>query len=511
MRNLAGLVFAAAFITQLSAWSARADDAVDASIRNSVVKIFAKLREPDVYRPWTKSSPHEVTGSGVVIPGKRILTNSHVVNYASEIFIQPNRSSERIAVKVEVLSPAIDLAVLKLNDESFFETHTPLGQNPNLPALQQTALVYGYPEGGAEMSITRGIVSRVEFAEYYMSTEGLRIQVDAVINPGNSGGPALVNGRMIGLVFGKLKQADNIGYIIPIEEIELFLEDVRDGRYDGKPVLVDEFQHLQNDALRAKLKLPKTTSGVMVCRTDSTAVERALNAGDVVTRIGENIVDNSGLVQIEGDRLVKFQYFVQRLARGNKVPLTIIRDGRELKIDAPVNPDGNRWLVPILGDAVPSYFIFGPLVFTETSDDYVRYLAYSDEPVSRIMANLYAGSPPFTRYGDRPAFLGERIVIVAHPMFTHKISKGYKEPFADAIGEVNGTRIRNLKHLVEVLRDATGEFVEFKFLCKFTDTIVFNRKEALDATEEILSDNGIRGQYSPDIAPIWNAKKAKQQ
>ncbi len=65
-------------------------------------------------------------------------------------------------------------------------------------------------------------------------TEGLRIQVDAAINPGNSGGPAVVDGRMIGLVFSRLQQADNIGYLIPMEEIELFLEDIRDGRYRGQ-------------------------------------------------------------------------------------------------------------------------------------------------------------------------------------------------------------------------------------------------------------------------------------
>ena len=109
----------------------------------------------------------------------------------------------------------------------------------------------------------------------------------------------------------------------------------------------------------------------------------------------------------------------------------------------------------------------------------------------------------FTRYGDRPAFPGERIVIVPHPMFTHKMSKGYSDPYADAVAEVNGVRIRNLAHLVEVIRDATGEYIEFTFQGRATDAIVFNRKEALEATEDILSDNGIRQQCSPDIAPIW--------
>src|SRR5688572_17673955 len=50
------------------------------AIENSVVKIFAMKRFPDVYRPWTKQPPQEMTGSGVVIEGNRILTNAHVVS-----------------------------------------------------------------------------------------------------------------------------------------------------------------------------------------------------------------------------------------------------------------------------------------------------------------------------------------------------------------------------------------------------------------------------------------------
>ena len=106
--------------------------------------------------------------------------------------------------------------MLKLDDPTFFEAHPPLPTRPQLPKIQQTVFAYGYPEGGMDLSITRGIVSRVEYAEYYLQTEGLRIQVDAAVNPGNSGGPAVVDGQMIGLVFSKLEQADNIGYIIPM-------------------------------------------------------------------------------------------------------------------------------------------------------------------------------------------------------------------------------------------------------------------------------------------------------
>ena len=257
------LIITTGLLATVTAGTAAADDD-DAKVRKSVVKITASIRTADTFRPWTKNSPQEVTGSGVVIAGKRIITNAHVVNCASQIFIQPDKSSEKLPAKVLALSAAIDLAVLTLDDAGFFEAHPALPQRPELPKIQQTVYAYGYPEGGMDLSITRGIVSRLEYAEYYQMTEGLRIQIDAAINPGNSGGPAVADGQMIGLVFSKLQMADNIGYIIPMEEINLFLKDIEDGEYDGKPILIDTFQHLENAKLRQKLKLDKKTTGVLV-------------------------------------------------------------------------------------------------------------------------------------------------------------------------------------------------------------------------------------------------------
>ncbi len=94
-------------------------------------------------------------------------------------------------------------------------------------------------------------------------------------------------------------------------------------------------------------------------------------------------------------------------------------------------------------------------------------------------------------------------------MFVHKIGTSYKGPYADALSEVNGIKIRNLKHLVETLRDAKEEFIEFKFVGKYSELIVFSRQEALEATGEVLSENGIREQCSVDVAPIWNNGKPK--
>ena len=235
--------------------NASAAGAGSGAIENSVVKIFSTVRYPDPYQPWTKQPPEDITGSGVVIEGKRILTNAHVVDYASQVQIQANQAGDKISATVESIAPGIDLAVLKLDDEKFFDTHPPLARAKTLPGIKDTVLTYGFPEGGNSLSITKGIVSRVEFTPYNFPVSGLRIQIDAAINPGNSGGPAVVGDKMIGLTFSHLVNAENIGYIIPSEEIDLFLQDIADGHYDGKPAMYDDLQTLENPALRSFLKL----------------------------------------------------------------------------------------------------------------------------------------------------------------------------------------------------------------------------------------------------------------
>ena len=387
MRSYIHFRFIAPLLITFMSCLAQADDVDDAKIRQSVVKIFGSIRQPDPFRPWTKGSPHDVTGSGVVIAGKRVLTNAHVVNHASQVFVQAGKSSDKLAAKVEAMAPGIDLAVLKLDDESFFDAHPALAVDSKTPSLQQTISVYGYPEGGTELSITRGIVSRVEFADYYLLTQGLRIQVDAAINPGNSGGPAVSNGRLIGIAFGKLQRSDNIGYIIPMEEIELFLADVRDGHYDGKPVLHIDVQNLENDALRAKFKLDKTVTGVLVRRVRDKDASYPLHVDDIIIRIGEHVIDNAGMVHVDGDRMIKFKYIVQKLTHDNQLPLTVLRDGKAATLNLPVKPFTD-WLFAQLTLAPPSYFVFGPFAFSEASSDYLLSMTAYGSSQSRDALGL---------------------------------------------------------------------------------------------------------------------------
>ena len=365
-------------------------------------------------------------------------------------------------------------------------------------------MVYGYPEGGTSLSITKGIVSCIEFVPYNGPVQGLRIQVDSAINPGNSGGPAVVGDHMIGLAFSRLTgDAQNIGYIIPGEEVELFLADIADGKYDGKPAMFDRYQTLENPALRAYLKLDKAISGVIIHQPEGDAADYPLKEWDVITKIGDTPVDDQGMVRL-GELRVNYKYMVQKTAHDGKISLTLVRAGKELTVELPVSAK-RPMLVPELDGGYPPYFVYGPLAFTDANELFIGGLANGRS--GYLGGLIYRGSPLATRSGDKEAFPGERMVVVSSPFFPHKLSTGYGSPFAEVVKTVNGAPVKNLAGLVEILRDCKDEFVSLEFDGRGGETMVFPRAEMVAATDDILTDNGVRSQGSADMLAIWNAKK----
>jgi hypothetical protein len=175
-----------------------------------------------------------------------------------------------------------------------------------------------------------------------------------------------------------------------------------------------------------------------------------------------------------------------------------------LKIELPVSSD-HPMLIPDLQGSYPDYFIYGPLVFSVATSQFISNLNRGN------LLGVYAflGSPLAARMGDNPAFPGEELVVVSSPFFPHALAKGYGNPIARVVKTVNGISIRNLNHLVQVLRDSRDEFDVITYWGKGVETMVFPRKKMRDATDEILTDNGIRSQGSQQELDVWGAKKGR--
>ncbi len=468
-------------------------------LENSVVKIFTTSRQPDLFRPWNKAAPSESTGSGVVIEGNRILTNAHVVNYASKVEVRAKEGGDKLPAKVIAIARGIDLAVLELEDNSFFANRPVPARASVLPEVKDEVLAYGYPFGGNSLSITKGIVSRIEFVSYNFPTQGLRIQVDAAINPGNSGGPVFAAGKMIGVAYAIVNSAQNIGYIIPNEEVELFLADIKDGKYDGKPAIYDELQTLENPALRNFLKADKSVRGMVVQRPMSKDESYPLKEWDIITRIGNTDIDNQGMVKLAGDLQVRFQYHVQKFAKDGKLPLSVIRAGKAMQIELPVVSSRPR-LVNTLSGAYPSYFVYGPMVFSRATWEFRSFFNNNSGSLNSFAFNA---QPLVTRMADEPNAKREDLVVVSAPFFPHKLVSGYDNRFGSVVQSINDTPVRSLRHMAEILRELKDDLVVIKFDQQTAESIVLPHKQMLDATEEILSDNGIRFQASSDLLDVW--------
>jgi serine protease Do len=165
-------------------------------------------------------------GSGVIIDADgHILTNAHVVDKASKIYIALMDNQPELEAELIGKDNRIDLAILKIIKTGKYPFLPPARSDDLL--LGETIIAIGNPLGLGH-SITTGIISslkrRILVDEHYSS---VFIQSDALINPGNSGGPLInINGELIGINTAIARQAQGIGFSIPIDTAKRVLGDL---------------------------------------------------------------------------------------------------------------------------------------------------------------------------------------------------------------------------------------------------------------------------------------------
>jgi S1-C subfamily serine protease len=157
--------------------------AQDVDPSRAVVKLYVTTVARALLAPWRSGSSYGVTGSGAVIADGRILTAAHVVNDQTFVQVRPNGAARKYRARVTFVSHVSDLALLEVDDPAFHQgvTRLELGE---LPAVRAQVAAYGFPNGGETLSITSGIVARVEHWPYTHSWESLlALQMDRRSRP----------------------------------------------------------------------------------------------------------------------------------------------------------------------------------------------------------------------------------------------------------------------------------------------------------------------------------------
>lgn len=415
--------------------------------------------------PWNITLDNAV-GAGFLVEGNHILTNAHVVQNAGFITVRSNASAKLYPAEIEAIANEVDLALLKVNDKSFFEGKTPLPLG-ELPNLAQEVMIYGYPGGGNHVSVTRGIISRIEYRSYKNSDLRYQsIQVDAAINIGDSGGPAMVDGKVVGVAAETDKDYENTGYLVPVTLIRQFLKDMEDGKQDGFPWFTAYFQTLANPALRAKYNLKSDQSGVVIrsyCSGSDAATK--LTVDTVITHIdGHEIADN-GLVK-QGDLYMDFQHYIDTHQVGDTVALTVWDGSKskvvEIKLDQRITPDRAP-------PSAPRYFIFGGYIFTASK----QLPGCENTTEKETKAEQQEMEKPTS--SDK---------VELSEVLRSTSNMGFYNAAPSTITKVNGKRFNTFKEFYDLLHSATTDLLTLD--TADGNIILIDRKQALAEQNDLL-------------------------
>lgn len=425
----------------------------ESNISNSVVKIYTVASSYSYDNPWQMSGQYKGTGSGCIIEENRILTNAHVVSNSTFIQVKKAGQADKFIARIVSISHDSDLAILTVDDPEFFKNSVPIKLG-DLPQVRDKVAVYGFPTGGDEMSITEGVVSRIEQQNYsHSSASLLTCQIDAAINPGNSGGPVILNDAIAGVAFQSASRGENIGYMVPAPIIRHFLMDIKDGKYDGFPEIGIIYQQMESPALREKYSMKINQSGVMVIGiiADS-AAENILLVNDVILSIDGVPIANDGTVEFRKGERTSFGYLIQKKFINDFIPVKIMRNKEikdlQIKLTVPMN---STRLVPFEQyDFPPTYYINGGLVFVPFTKNYL--FEWGNQWFFSAPNKLLYYYQNERRTDDR------KQVILLTKVLADEINLGYHELENLVIVNVNGRKVSTMQDLVRAFEENTGTY-----------------------------------------------------
>lgn len=456
-----------------------------ADVEQAMVKIYATSANPNYYIPWLREAPYEVFGSGCVIDDGIILTNAHVVSNLTYLQVRREGDPKRYLASVQAVSHDADLALLTVDDPSFFQGITPL-ELGELPNTMEQVTVYGYPVGGDALSTTQGVISRIETSNYVHSNLSLlSVQLDAAINPGNSGGPAIVDGRVIGVAMQSRTQSENIGYVVPVPVIMHFFDDMEDGSYNGFPSAGLSYQTIGNPAITELFGVGEEQVGVLVTGTAfGSPAQEVLLEGDVILEIDGHAIAGDGTIELRSGVRTSLDHLIKRRQLGETIPVLIVRDGSIMAVETTLDETfSDLCLVPHKEyDRLPQYYIYGGLVFMPLTLNYLE--SWGSEWYSNAPDYL---SMPY-RYGNWRTEARNRIVLITY-ILPSEVNTGYQGIRNETVKTVNGQPVTGFEQLIALLEEADGQFVEIE--TNMGNMIILDREEALEANSEIMTRYGI--------------------
>ena len=447
----------------------------------SIAKVRVATYDYDVESPWYRGSGGEFSGSAVLIDGRRLLTNAHVLTQASRIEVKRGDSNRWYKAYIQHVSDASDLATLTVNDASFYEGAKPVAMGNGIK-LGSEVRVIGFPIGGESVSFTQGILSRIEVSSYTNSAMyNLLYQLDAAINAGNSGGPVFHKGKLVGISSQGIDDADNIGYAIPVPVINQFLTDIADGRVDGVPVLPFNLQRIANGTQR-EFYGTGDGSGQRLAQVAGPESGQCLRSGDGVVAIDVLKIGPNGMVELPGSLFVPIDYIAARKQLGESVVYTVVSNGKSADVSCQLSWNWKSvWqVIPVRFDYRPKWIEVGGIILVEMTDELYQFFADYEVEVDGYVEDIQVELQP------RDTADPERKLFVVN-VLPHDANEGYDvQKFI--LTSFNGSPVHNLADLKQQMKANDSTWVDLEF--HQGTKAVFKRDAVKVISEEVQEEYG---------------------
>lgn len=434
------------------------DDVTEAY--RGIVKIEVANRKPDYATPWQTGRYSTGNGTGFMVAPGVFMTNAHVVADAERIYISPYADARKLKAHVKHVAHDADLALVEVDDTAAFQDVPCLQFSDSLPKLEDEVRAIGYPIGGNRLSVTRGIVSRIDTTTYShpRNESHLTVQIDAAINPGNSGGPVLLGDKVVGVAFQGLLEANSTGYMIPIPVIKRFLKDVEDGRYDCYVDLATTFFPLSNPAMRRHYGLKDNSMGALVGDVvKGGCCDGVLQPGDVVLAVNGHPVDSSAMIELDGER-VPLEELAERSFKGDKLHFILLRHGQQVEAEATLDalPAGN--IMAQAYDTLPRYVHFAGLVF--------QPLQFNVIVANKLQSLDF--TVDLAQFMNRGGALEKEDLVVVTKVLRDEANARFTTYGRRLVTKVNGQEVKGLSHLYSLLYPEDGKRPDFTVI-EFAD------------------------------------------
>lgn len=474
----------------------------------SIVQILTTFSTHNYAEPWMGPSTGGCSGSGLVIKDEGkiyILTNAHCVENSVRVRVRlANDRKKKYETTRKCVSYQCDLALLEVNDPEFENLVEPV-QLGEMTHLQQKVETIGFPMGGDEISITKGIVSRIEVQDYAMSDLNmLQVQVDSAVNHGNSGGPVFSGGKVVGVAFQGIDGGNSLGYMIPIPIIKHFLTEALSNKpYRGFPVLPASFQCLENPNLREFYGMTSEQTGVRVMGVDKLCdAFGKLKRDDILLEIDSMPVSNEGTVDIDGvGKVLDMVHVTHMKYIGDTVDLKVLRKNPETSLFEIHNINVVLDHVPLETekvpqtehDKLPTYYIASGISFVPLSRNHM-------DDGDGEFENMYLWEEGCLLAEASKKTPDEQVVVI-NDILDCAETEGYDSFKNTVITSINGKPINNIYDVVTAIEGNKNKMHEINTFKKNT-IVVKNMSKA--EHDKILKAHMIRSDRSDDLLPSVN-------